>query len=43
MVDIKCEITNGKKYSKDLEQDGCKIPAKSTISDTKNKMTDTMK
>ena len=40
---IKCEITGGKKYSKDLEQGGLEIPARITISNTNKKMTDVMK
>ena len=40
---IKCEITSGKKYSKDLEQGGLEIPARLTISNTNKKMTDVMK
>ena len=40
---IKCEITGGKKYSKDLEQGGLEIPARITISNTSKKMTDVMK
>ena len=39
---IKCEITCGKRYSKDLEQDGLEIPARLTISNTDKKMTDVM-
>ena len=31
---IKCEITGGKKYSKDLEQGELEIPARLTISST---------
>ena len=31
---IKCHITVGKKYSKDLEQGGLEIPARLTISNT---------
>ena len=34
---IKSEITGGKKYSKDLEQGGLKIPARLTISNTNKK------
>ena len=37
---IKCEITGGKKYSRDLEQGGLEIPARLTISNTNKKMTD---
>ena len=41
---IKCEITGGKKYSKDLEQGGLEIPARLKISNTnKNVMNEKLK
>ena len=40
---IKCKISDDKKYSKDLEQDGHETPARLTISNTNKKMTDVMK
>ena len=40
---IKCEITGGKKYLKDFEQDRLEIPARLTISNTNKKMADFMK
>ena len=33
---IKCEITGGEKYSKDLEQGGLEIPARLAIGKQKN-------
>ena len=38
-----CEICDGKKYSKDLEQGGLDIPGRLTISNTNKKMPDVMK
>ena len=41
---IKCEITGGKKYSKDLEQGGLEIPARLKSSNTnKNVMNEKLK
>ena len=40
---MKCKITGGKKYSKDLEQGGLEISTRLTISNTNKKMTDVMK
>ena len=40
---VKCEITGGEKYSKDLEQDGFEIPARLIISNTNKKMTHVLK
>ena len=40
---VKCEITDVKKYSKDLEQGGLEIPARLTISNVNKRMTDVMK
>ena len=40
---IICEITGGKKYSKDFEQGRLEIPARLTISNTNKKMADFMK
>ena len=40
---IKCEITGGKKYSKDLEEGGLEIHARLTTSNTNNKTTDFVK
>ena len=40
---MKCEITGGNKYSKELEQGGLEIPARLTMSNTNKKMTDVMK
>ena len=39
---IKCEITGGKKYSKNLEQGGLEIPARLKTSNANKKMTDVM-
>ena len=40
---IKCKITSGQKYLKELEKGGLQIPARLTISNTSKKMADIMK
>ena len=40
---VKCEISGGKKYSKDLQQGVLDIPARLTISNTNKKITNVMK